>query len=1062
MPNQIFPLNVDPESPLNQIKKKKKPTFKQWFNERKLMLGLVFGVCLVTVGVIVYPYLNLQLFKGQMIDLSEGLIQNYTTDIQDVSPINTNFHISFKSTQPCNVTSPFEIKLIKADGSELSSENISPTKCNSTGSTDYSSSSDYSYNGVFTEVDIITIKLMFGKSLLKEETVEVFSPETAEFTKLKEETVEVFSPETAEFTNITIDVSNTKNLTSSDILNPDNSFLVGDKINKFGWDEPIKFTHSIDQYERVISINGEVYSYNAIQGAFNSLYDTHVSLDTSKDSISIDREKAIDVSIGYMMNDNFIVVKNFTMKSVVPIEEPKSRTDTKIIDIIPVSNGGMSYVENSKMSIPNNIKADDTIKLYWSELSVEYDMYAGSSRKLRLVGPNNFVYDEVEIEVPNRKTLIVAELTAIDPSLATYIQVGETINGAFVEYWNTSKNKIFSFPGNTLTPDELQAIIEQEVKVPEPELFEPTVFEPTVFEPIVFNPTTTTQEDQTSSTGSFTATPSTINIAETQKIPIKFDYNIQNLPSDATVKIIIKNKKSSSIYATFIPTPATSIGSWEWKGNKITCVSTTCTETDLYETGEYFAYIIATIRNPMAAGRTTTFYKSEEVPLTLKSQTTTTLSLTASPLTQVEDQSVTFTVTVTGEASTTRTCTVDYGDNTTSQPLLCATATPVTFTHPYTTPGSYTVTARTNDSITNSISYTITTATTTTTTTTTTTATPKLVFSNLDPDPDDDIEIDEDVEFKLKVENGTAEKYKYTVDWDDDEDDYEDSSTSSTSDSISHSYEEEGDYKIEACVLMTYSDSTTETKCAEDVEYTVVEDSSTTTDDEDEDEEDCTNDKDDDGDGDTDYEDSDCDIPASKAITLSGVQITKSKFNPDVNAAKIIYKLNRDAKVTVEILNTSKKTVVTLLDDVLQKAKNTSGTILSQSVWFNGTVDNKIGSQSLADGPYTYKITAANPSYETITAVREGPVVIDSMDTATGDWEQGTGTTTGTTTTATGTTTTTSTTRSPLSTTTSTSANLAALTMQNAPPTSTAGTGPEMLIYLVLPAISALVLTRKK
>jgi hypothetical protein len=125
-------------------------------------------------------------------------------------------------------------------------------------------------------------------------------------------------------------------------------------------------------------------------------------------------------------------------------------------------------------------------------------------------------------------------------------------------------------------------------------------------------------------------------------------------------------------------------------------------------------------------------------------------------------------------------------------------------------------------------------------------------------------------------------------------------------------------------------------------------------------------------------------------------------------------------------------------------------------------VDNKIGSQSLADGPYTYKITAANPSYETITAVREGPVVIDSMDTATGDWEQGTGTTTGTTTTATGTTTTTSTTRSPLSTTTSTSANLAALTMQNAPPTSTAGTGPEMLIYLVLPAISALVLTRKK
>ena len=80
------------------------------------------------------------------------------------------------------------------------------------------------------------------------------------------------------------------------------------------------------------------------------------------------------------------------------------------------------------------------------------------------------------------------------------------------------------------------------------------------------------------------------------------------------------------------------------------------------------------------------------------------------------------------------------------------------------------------------------------------------------------------------------------------------------------------------------------------------------------------------------------------------------------------------------------------------------------------------------------------------------------------DWEQtgATSTTSSNTGTSGSTSAQTSSTRTALSTPTSQTSNLAALTMQNAPPGTTAGTGPEMLIYLLLPAVSAFALTRKK
>ena len=408
-------------------------------------------------------------------------------------------------------------------------------------------------------------------------------------------------------------------------------------------------------------------------------------------------------------------------------------------------------------------------------------------------------------------------------------------------------------------------------------------------------------------------------------------------------------------------------------------------------------------------------------------------------------------------------CFIDFGDETEIVERICGTTSSITFpVHTYAKTGTFAAKAGTKaksesttntNEVTSPLSYIIYDVLTSSLDLSVSDTSPKI------EDEDDGVE----VKFRLTAENLTA-PYTYEIDYGYDDDKNSVKKQTSETYDFDYTYYKEGSYNILATVID--ANGTTKTASytlkvtlADDAKDSDDDDEDEDEEDEEDDEEDCTNKKDDDGDSKIDYEDSeDCPIPSSQAITISGVYITKSKFDPNVNTPKIIYKLNRDAKVTIEILDSSEKTVVKLLDNVLQRSKNVSGLPMDQAVWFNGTVDNKEGSQTLANGTYTYKISAVNPTYETISATpKQGVVVIDTQDTA-GDLE-GTGTSIVKTTATTSTTSKSTTT--PLSTTTSKTSNLAALTMQNTPPTSTSGTGPETLIYLIFPAISAFALTRK-
>lgn len=199
----------------------------------------------------------------------------------------------------------------------------------------------------------------------------------------------------------------------------------------------------------------------------------------------------------------------------------------------------------------------------------------------------------------------------------------------------------------------------------------------------------------------------------------------------------------------------------------------------------------------------------------------------------------------------------------------------------------------------------------------------------------------------------------------------------------------------------------------------------------------CNNGKDDDGDGKIDYEDTkDCKVPSGAKVDVYEDGVSKPKFNPEVNSVKVYYKLDHDADVVVEILDSKGKTVVELLDE---KQDKKSGLY---SVWWEGTKDNKSNGQKVPDGTYTYKITATHPDYPTVQDSEEGPVTVDSnFFEGTGDFEdlngggvqpeQGT-----------------------LVTTQTPTQIVAAQTLQNATTGTTAGTGPGVLIYFLFPAVA--------
>jgi len=414
-------------------------------------------------------------------------------------------------------------------------------------------------------------------------------------------------------------------------------------------------------------------------------------------------------------------------------------------------------------------------------------------------------------------------------------------------------------------------------------------------------------------------------------------------------------------------------------------------------------------------------------------------------------------------------CFIEYGDGK-GEEKLCGTGDTVTFTaHKYTESDTYTAKAGTRVKsgveniyeIESSLSYTV--------------YSPVASVLLIEPDnlapKIEDKDEGVKVKFTLTAKN-LAGPYDYEIDYGDGEDD---SSTDQINDTqtFTHKYDEEGEYEVVAEI--TDSEKVRRKAIYEleiKADYNEDEDKDEDEDEEDDKETNCTNNKDDDGDGEKDYEDSDCKIPESQKIVISDVRVSRSPFNPSVNASSILYKLNRDSLVTIEVFDSSKKRVATLLDGKLKQALTTTGAQANQAEWFYGKVNNDPVGQALPDGTYTYTITAVNPKYATIKDTKSSTVIVNSKDGAiASDWEQtgatstsGTGTTGSTSASQTSSTRTaqTSSTKTALSTSTNQTSNLAALTMQNNPPGTTAGTGPEMLIYLLLPAVSAFALTRKK
>jgi len=184
-------------------------------------------------------------------------------------------------------------------------------------------------------------------------------------------------------------------------------------------------------------------------------------------------------------------------------------------------------------------------------------------------------------------------------------------------------------------------------------------------------------------------------------------------------------------------------------------------------------------------------------------------------------------------------------------------------------------------------------------------------------------------------------------------------------------------------------------------------------------------------------------------MEISDVSISKSKFNPDINEVQFVYTIDNDAEVVIEIYDSKGKLVTTIKEEDQEKGQHV--------VWWNGSMGNELFGESIPDGTYTYKITATNSKDKTSKDTKEGQVIVDSTTgTGAGDFEDldGGGTKPASTNTA-GTNTGTLASAS-----NNAQANASVLALQNSTTGQTAGTGPGVLLYLLIPAL-ALPLTKK-
>lgn len=160
-------------------------------------------------------------------------------------------------------------------------------------------------------------------------------------------------------------------------------------------------------------------------------------------------------------------------------------------------------------------------------------------------------------------------------------------------------------------------------------------------------------------------------------------------------------------------------------------------------------------------------------------------------------------------------------------------------------------------------------------------------------------------------------------------------------------------------------------------------------------------------------------------VKLTKVSISPQKLNPIIDEAKISYKISKQAKIEVKILDANGQTVATLVDDQIKG----SG---SHSVNWYGTKDNAKNAKAVSAGIYKYKVIAKTLSGQT-KDTKEGNIEIfygqvqtPKADNQNGDPDQA----------------------------------KATVTLNNSTSGKTAETGPGILIYPLIP-LAAWVIKKK-
>ncbi len=118
--------------------------------------------------------------------------------------------------------------------------------------------------------------------------------------------------------------------------------------------------------------------------------------------------------------------------------------------------------------------------------------------------------------------------------------------------------------------------------------------------------------------------------------------------------------------------------------------------------------------------------------------------------------------------------------------------------------------------------------------------------------------------------------------------------------------------------------------------------------------------------------------PTNGTPVITSHYVTKSPFNPDDESTTIVFKVDREAKVKVEILDTSVFTTSTSADVVVKLLDTTKDCTDECRVSWDGYDSDD---DQVADDTYTYRITATNKNDSDLKDVEGSQVRVDTDST---------------------------------------------------------------------------------